>query len=64
MVGQTPLHLIAANGRRASVSVARVLLTNGAHISARNVQGWDRTVYSQHGPEIYDLISTIARRNA
>lgn len=61
---QTPLHLIAINGSRESVQVARILLENGADVRAKGPLRLTPLGHWQHGKEIHDLLWEYMKRKA
>ena len=52
----TPLHLIAINGSRESLSVAKVLLQNGANPNVVSKFKTTPLLMWQHGEQISDLL--------
>ena len=54
--GFTPLHLIAINGSRESLSVAKVLLQNGANPNVVSKFKTTPLLMWQHGEQISDLL--------
>jgi hypothetical protein len=58
----TPIHLIAMQGQKESVELAKVLIAHGADLAAIDNHGADWKIHWQHGQEIRDVLEDASRR--
>jgi len=67
LLGWTPLIIIAMQGQKEAVSLAKILIEHNADVGAVDKHGWDWSLHWQHGEEIQavlDAAMTPAQKEA